>query len=54
VLTTDDIIARAAQAALAVLAFNVPYQPRGEPAIRAEAMVRPERASEPDQHRHSL
>ena len=34
-LTTDDIIARAAQAALVVPAFNVPYLPMVEPVIRA-------------------
>jgi fructose-bisphosphate aldolase class II len=35
VQTTDDIIARAAQAALVVPAFNVPYLPMVEPVIRA-------------------
>jgi fructose-bisphosphate aldolase class II len=35
VLTTDDIIARAARAALVVPAFNVPYLPMVEPVIRA-------------------
>lgn len=34
-LTTVDIIARAAQAALVVPAFNVPYLPMVEPVIRA-------------------
>ena len=34
-LTTDDIIARAAQAGLVVPAFNVPYLPMVEPVIRA-------------------
>jgi fructose-bisphosphate aldolase class II len=35
VLTTYDIIARAAQAALVVPAFNVPYLPMVEPVIQA-------------------
>ena len=34
-LTTDDIIARAAQAAWVVPAFNVPYLPMVEPVIQA-------------------